>query len=57
MDPSLVVRIRRDDGQKRFVVRIGNSEEVYDSRQIIHVRGWTPFLGVDEAPSPIWRES
>jgi HK97 family phage portal protein len=52
MDPSQV-RTIREDGVKRFKVREGGTETTYGKREILHVRGWTPFLGLTDAPSPV----
>jgi HK97 family phage portal protein len=50
IDPT-VVTIKREDGRKKF--KIGSREEWYDSRTILHIRGWTLNPQDDFGLSPI----
>jgi len=52
IDPA-IVRVAREDGRKVFKIRVSGGEETYGTKQILHIRGWTAFLGADQAPSPI----
>lgn len=52
IDPG-ICRSVREDGRKVFKIREGGQESTYGPDKVLHVRGWTPFLGVADAPSPI----
>jgi HK97 family phage portal protein len=53
LDPTWV-SVRRENGRKKF--KIGNDPKLYDSKTVLHIRGWSPHAGADEAPSPITLE-